>query len=183
MTTHQNADELMTKPRQITEIDTPSGLLIAGSLPGAYFHDCYAIPYAANGQSAMAAYLRIITASPPWVDALMRLRNRLVQLVGLKDLGGFDDLASRDPDSFKEGQRVGIFTLLRLTPEEVIFSDSDRHLDVQVSFALTQRNGQPALINTTVVHTHNRLGRCYMAIVKPFHRRIVRTLLQRALPS
>lgn len=171
----------MPQASTIREIAPPAELLIAASLPGAHFHDSYVIPYPVGEQSALAICLQVIGASPPWVDRLMRLRNQLVQLVGLKDLGDlndFGDLASRPLDSYREGQRVGIFTLLRLTPNEVILGDSDRHLDVQVSFATA--NGS-SLINTTVVHTHNRLGRYYMWLVKPFHRRIVRSLLKRAL--
>ncbi len=32
---------------------------------------------------------------------------------------------------------------------------------------------------STVVHIHNALGQAYMAVVTPFHRRIVRAMLQR----
>ncbi len=171
----------MSTPPSIDEIACPGGLLIASYLPGAHFYDSYRIPYAHSGHSALAVALRLLGAAPPWVDSLMRLRNRLVQLVGLKDLGNLNDLAERHPDSYQEGQRIGIFSLLRKTPREVILTDSDRHLDVFVSFALGERNGQPVLVNTTVVHTHNRLGRFYMWVVKPFHRRIVRSVLRRGL--
>jgi hypothetical protein len=35
-------------------------------------------------------------------------------------------------------------------------------------------------VATTVVHCHNTLGRVYLAVIAPFHRRIVRSALQRA---
>jgi hypothetical protein len=37
------------------------------------------------------------------------------------------------------------------------------------------------LMLATVVQRHNAVGRAYFALIKPFHRRIVRALVRRAL--
>jgi len=36
---------------------------------------------------------------------------------------------------------------------------------------------------STVVHIHNTLGHVYMAVITPFHRRIVRAMMQRLVTS
>ena len=56
----------------------------------------------------------------------------------------------------------------------------DKHLDVQVSLHKYAPAGQaPMVVVSSVVHIHNALGHAYMAVVKPFHRRIVRAMLGR----
>jgi hypothetical protein len=75
---------------------------------------------------------------------------------------------------------VGIFTLLANTEDEVLLVDRDRHLDVYI--ALTCRpaaDGQYQVLVSTVVRTHNLLGRLYMLPVAPFHRLIAPIALRR----
>ena len=50
----------------------------------------------------------------------------------------------------------------------------DRHLDFRLAVdvtALDERRRE--VVATTLVQTHNRLGRTYLAVILPFHRRIV----------
>ena len=64
---------------------------------------------------------------------------------------------------------------------EVVLGQDDKHLDVQVSLSKHRRGDAPAtLAVSTVVHIHNALGQAYMAVVTPFHRRIVRAMLPKA---
>lgn len=105
----------------------------------------------------------------------MRLRNRLVQLVGLKNLGGFRDIdPGRPPSDYRPGERVGIFTLIANADDEVLLGDDDKHLDVVVSVCKRPgtTDGRITLSVTTVVHVHNALGRLYMLPVAPMHKLI-----------
>jgi hypothetical protein len=114
----------------------------------------------------------------------MTLRNKLVQLVGLKDLGGLGGFDPTKPASaYAPGDRVGIFTLISNTDNEAILGDSDRHLDVVLSVFRHPpcSNGIPSISITTVVHVHNLLGRVYMLPVTPLHKLIAPAVLNRAL--
>ena len=83
-----------------------------------------------------------------------------------------------DPD-YRPGDRVGIFTLIENTPDEVMLGDSDKHLEVVLSVHCARPTGQPVRVTvTTVVHTKNRLGRLYMLPVKPMHRLISPAVLR-----
>lgn len=150
---------------------------IAHHLRGADFHDCYTIDLAPTALTALELYLRVVATTPGWVNAAMTLRNRIVQLVGLKNLGLLNDIdAGKPAGDYKIGDRVGIFTIRHISDQEVILGDADKHLDVHLSVCKLQ--GKVAI--STVVHTKNALGRLYMLFVAPAHRRIVPATLRKA---
>lgn len=127
---------------------------------------------------ALELYLRVVRQTPGWVNRLMALRNWMAGLVGLKNLGHLARLdAVRTASDYRVGDRVGIFSLLYLTPGEVLLGDSDKHLDVVLSVCKTPRG---AISVSTVVHVHNWLDRLYMLPVTPLHKIIVRAMLKRA---
>ena len=75
---------------------------------------------------------------------------------------------------------MGIFLIRHLSDTEVVMGQDDKHLDVQVSLTKHGQPGSaPTIIISTVVHIHNTLGHAYMAVITPFHRLIVRSMLQR----
>ena len=54
----------------------------------------------------------------------------------------------------------------------------DRHLDFRLSVDVTRLDERRReVVATTLVKTHNRLGRTYLATILPFHRRIVPGLM------
>ena len=60
-------------------------------------------------------------------------------------------------------------------------SKNDKHLDLEIAF-MTERvecDSQRISVSTKV-RFHNRFGKCYFAIIKPFHNLICKTLLLRA---
>ena len=60
----------------------------------------------------------------------------------------------------------------------------DRHLDFRVVVDVAPCDLGRQITATTLVLTHNLLGRLYLASILPFHRLVVRSLMQRAfLPS
>lgn len=163
-----------------TDTRPPDGSRITRHLEGADFFDAWAIDAADPSLSALRQFLKAVQATPRWVDACMSLRNRAVQLVGLKNLGELSEInpAKADTD-YRPGDRVGIFTLIENTPDEVLLGDSDKHLDVVLSVHCARPAGQPVRVTvTTVVHTKNRLGRLYMLPVKPMHRLISPSVLR-----
>jgi Protein of unknown function (DUF2867) len=110
----------------------------------------------------------------------MHLRNRIVALLGLKNLGALDEVKSGN--SYRVGDRVGIFTLLYSSEAEVVLGDLDKHLEVRLSVLKTQASdGTSQLAVSTAVHEHNTLGRIYMLFVGPIHKLIVPAVLRRGL--
>lgn len=149
---------------------------------GAYFHDAWAIVAAQPALNPLEQFLRVANNTPAWVDTLMQCRNRLVSLVGLKNLGGLSHIDRAKPASaYQVGERVGIFTLLFQSDTEVLLGDSDKHLDVVVSVhkQAPAPDGTTVLTVSTVVKVHNWLGRLYMIPVRPAHHFIAKAMVRK----
>jgi hypothetical protein len=178
----------MTTTHPVRVVQVPAGTAIHATLPGAHFFDAYAVADPRPATSALHTWLDVLARTPRWTEHLLAVRNRLVRLVGLKGVGQLQDMhrpasggAPSDARSYRVGDRVGIFVIRHLSDAEVVMGQDDRHLDVQVS--LTKHPAPPggtaSVVLSTVVHIHNTLGHAYMAVITPFHRLIVRSMLQR----
>lgn len=161
----------------------PDSSAISAYLAGAYFHDAWSITAADPSLSALEQFIKALSATPPWVDRLMSLRNHAVAALGLKNLGALSRLDPAKPASaYQPGDRVGIFTLIANSADEALLGDRDKHLDLTLSAhrAAAPDGGQVLLTVTTVVHVHNWLGRLYMLPVTPLHRLIAPSVLKAA---
>ncbi|CDG85904.1 DUF2867 domain-containing protein [Janthinobacterium agaricidamnosum] len=164
----------------ISLIEVPPESRLGVFLPNAYFYDAYELEREYDARPVLEIYLDGLSRTPGWVHLLMNLRNRIVALAGLKNLGGLAAFDRAKPASaYREGDRVGIFSILYLSDDEIIFGDSDRHLDVRVSVCKLTRLDRPRIAVSTVVHLKNLLGRVYMVFVAPLHKRIVPAILAR----
>jgi len=144
-----------------------------GALAGAQFADRYVLTTDGLALTAIGAAERVLGRSPRWVDLLTRLRNLAVRPFGLKPGLG--------PDAPPEG-RIGIFPLLSQAHGRVVLGLDDRHLDFRILVEVNDLGaGRQEVAASTIVKTHNLLGRTYLAIVKPFHRIIVPAMLAQVL--
>ncbi len=156
----------------------PDGSAIAPFLPGAYFHDTYAVTIDRTGCSALELYLQMAGRTPGWVNALMTLRNRVVAACGGQDVGHLGDFdPGKAASAYRVGDRIGLFTLAQLADDEAIFVATDRHLDAWMSICTRSAGARETVAITTVVHVHNAAGRLYMLCVAPVHRFVVPALL------
>jgi hypothetical protein len=164
----------------VTEIAVPSNSDIAQHLHGAYFADAYEVSIKRPAMTALEIYLSAVAMTPAWIERLMMIRNRVVSVFGLKNLGGLSAIDRTKPASaYRVGDRVGIFVIHSLSDQEAIFGDSDKHLNAKISVRKTGIDGQSSVVISTVVHVHNTLGRVYLFFVVPVHRRIVPAMLRR----
>ncbi|MCW8349271.1 DUF2867 domain-containing protein [Vibrio sp. ZSDZ65] len=157
----------------------PKKSILSEYSDNSYFCDSFSKKIAYNNQSAIEVFLEIASQTPTWIAFLMSMRNSVVSKLGLKDLGGLQDIP-RDKlaSEYAVGERVGIFTLVSSTENEVVLEDCDKHLDVRVSF-LIEPEGETAIIHAnTVVHVNNVFGKVYMFFVTPFHKIIVPSSLR-----
>ncbi len=159
------------------ECAPPQNSRIAAYLPQATFSDAWCVAPAHQKRTALEHYLCATAATPLWVTALMRMRNQMASWVGLKHLG--DLAAANASTSTAPGTRLGIFTLVSVSDDELLLEDQDRHLDVRLSVHVCRaRAGADLVTVTTAVHTKNALGTVYMLPVAPLHRSIVPAVLR-----
>jgi hypothetical protein len=72
---------------------------------------------------------------------------------------------------------IGIFPVISETPDRLVAGFNDKHLDFRVIVDVADSSTARNVTATTLVKTHNWLGRTYLAIILPFHRLVVRALL------
>ena len=164
---------------RVTATTVPDTSVLKSSLADADFYDAYEAPLNTATLSPTEIFLRASRGTPRWVEELMAIRNRMVRLFGLKDVGAMKT-ATRAPDAYQVGDRLGIFNIFGKTENELLLGIDDRHLDVRVSVLKSERNGLPHYVVSTVVHVHNLLGRVYMAPVGRIHPFVVRSMMGRA---
>jgi Protein of unknown function (DUF2867) len=152
------------KVREITPAVDTNALLA-----GAQFSDAFRIEIGDRALDARHAAERMIGNQPWWAEALLSLRNLLVKPLGLKTSGA-NASAPRD--------MIGIFPVVSETPDRLVAGFNDKHLDFRVIVDVATANDARNVTATTLVRTHNWLGRTYLAVIMPFHRLIVQTLLR-----
>jgi hypothetical protein len=145
------------------EVD--SGELLAG----AQFADAYRVAIDGTPLNARSAAERMFARGPRWIEALLALRNTLVAPFGLKKSGAGEPAP---------GGMIGIFPVLSETPERLVAGFNDHHLDFRVVVDVAAAKAGQQVTTTTLVLTHNLLGRAYLAVILPFHRLVARAMLR-----
>lgn len=164
----------------VIETTVPHDSVLQTSLADADFYDAYEAPLNDRALSPTEIFLRASLATPPWVNAAMTLRNRIVAPLGLKDVGTMKVSAGKSANSYRVGDQLGIFTIFGKTECELLLGIDDHHLDVRVSLMKSEQNSRSRYVVSTVVHAHNRLGRMYMTPVGRIHPLVVRAMMRRA---
>ncbi len=164
---------------RVIEVTVPEASKIWQAVSKVYFADAYQVRLSRPTLSVEDAYAAILGHMPQWAKALMTVRGWAVAPFGLKHPN-----AERSPGArYQVGQRAGLFTIQSIDPHEVIAGDDDKHLDFRVSVYKAAPAGAETVTVSTVVEIHNMLGRVYIAIIKPFHRLIVRSMVQNAVDA
>lgn len=144
---------------------------VEGVLSGAGFADAFMLVVDNQKLDAASAARRVLGRSPAWVRQLMSLRNLIVKPLGLR--------APKvdEPDA----RTIGPFPVISASPERMVLGFDDRHLDFRVLVDVADMGaGRQSVTTSTLVKTHNTFGRLYLAIVKPFHRIIVKQMVAQA---
>jgi hypothetical protein len=138
-------------------------------LAGAQFIDAYRIGLADPALDARRAAEKMLARGPRWIDALLTLRNLIVAPFGLK---------TSAPNESGTADIIGLFPVLSQTPERLVAGFDDKHLDFRIVVDVATSGGSRNVTATTLVKTHNLLGRTYLAVIMPFHRLVVRGMLR-----
>lgn len=121
--------------------------------------DAYAVPLDPEAFPTIQDVLAAFDRRPPApVRALAAVRDLLVRPLRLRRVGAF-------------GQR-------RVGDDEFVFGGDDQHLSFRASVLVDAGPDGRRLVMSTLVHYNNRFGPVYFALVEPFHRLLVVTLLR-----
>lgn len=125
------------------------------------FHDAFVVEVKLDTFTDVQDVLDTLqNKSPAWIDWAMKLRNQVVQLIGLKTENSTDFIKKIPIDS----------TTVQL-------SGFDRHLDFSCLIQLNTSNSYQTVSLKTIVKTHNLTGKIYFGIVQHVHPKVVCSLL------
>ena len=150
---------------QTVEPDVTTAQLLAG----AQFSDAYSVVVDDAALDARHAAEKMLGCSPRWIERLLALRNFLVTPFGLK---------KPVPTRTGAPDTIGIFPVVSETPARLVAGLNDKHLDFRIVVDIATSGHGQRVTATTLVRTHNLLGRAYLAIILPFHRLVARALLR-----
>ncbi|GES53317.1 hypothetical protein Rhsp01_58910 [Rhizobium sp. NBRC 114257] len=139
------------------------------ALPDADWADCYELSIPNSDLTAIAAARAMLSRFPLWARLLIRVRDAITSLFGLKSSS---DLRAQ------ELEKIGFFPVVSKSDNQVVLGFDDRHLDFRVVIDVRDDDQGCRLVDaTTLVRRNILLGRIYLAIITPFHRLIVATML------
>jgi hypothetical protein len=158
----------------VKEIPLPGASMLAGIYSRTHLVDAFAASLPDDVVRDVDTLARFVLAQQaPWVKALLRTRDVIVKPFGIKTV---KQLEQEPPSS-----RIGIFRIYQRRENELLLGQDDIHLDFRLSVLLDESSaGEPKLVISSAVHCHNALGKTYLALIAPFHRRIVPASLARA---
>jgi Protein of unknown function (DUF2867) len=171
---------------KVLEVPIPSSSSIMNVLKQVHFSDAYEASIGRCNLDAQGAYAAIFGPKPGWISMLLKARGLFANLAGLKhpvitDVGAIAPGEGRRP--YAIGDRVGLFAVQSITAKELILGVDDKHLNFRVSVLRSRKDDTEKVTITTVVELNNGLGRAYLFVIKPFHKLIVRSILQSALDA
>ena len=141
-------------------------------LADAQFADAFRITIDGPTIDARCAAERMFDRPPRWIELLLKLRNVLVAPFGLKPSGAHEKTKL---------DLIGIFPVVSETPERLVAGFNDHHLDFRVVIDVVSSGMGQQVTATSLVLTHNLLGRTYLALIMPFHRLVVRSMLRQVI--
>jgi hypothetical protein len=159
----------MTRVDKVMKVHAPEPNVDTGALlAGAQFGDAFRITVDGTALDARRAAEKMLARGPRWIESLLALRNRMVAPFGLK---------TPVPGETKPIDNIGIFPVISETPDRLVAGLNDKHLDFRIVVDVATSGHGQRVTATTLVLTHNLLGRVYLATIMPFHRLIVRAML------
>ncbi len=147
----------------------------------AWFKDSYRAPLSTAGASPADLFVAIFCHHPPWMKAVLILRNRLASWGGLAAPIAAEILQPQSKSTVGVGDVIGVWPIHLLGERELIAGRDNHHLDFRVSVLRERVGAAEQVVVSTVCSVHNRFGKVYLFVIAPFHRWGVRLLIERAV--
>jgi hypothetical protein len=168
---------------KVKKCDFPNDSKIVNESIAAHFKDSYSVITVKNELDPLQIYLLMVNNTPVWINSLLSIRNKIVKLLGLKDvgqLGGVDYINHSDFDELTDA-KLDLFTIESFSENEMILTLNDKHLNIKMAILKRKHTNKIEVIVSTIVNFNNKLGKIYMFIISPFHRLVIMRLMNNIL--
>lgn len=122
--------------------------------------------------TALEAWNMAMAKPLPLMNLAFKIRDAVSAPFGVKRIGGFSNARQT---SVSAGDKLDFFVVEDITPDVLVLTERDTHLDVMTCISTIDRK---VTITSSVV-VHNTFGQIYMAPVGIAHKVIVRSTLNR----
>lgn len=157
---------------KVKEENTPKTEAIKNALNQVDFNDTFSTT---NHKDDLKTVAHLIFGTfPKWVSTLMKLRNTLVKPFGLKV-----EMPKDYNVDYKVGSYSGFFKIFDILDNELVLGADDKHLNFRVSIYNSKEPSFNIKVSTLVEYK-NTFAKVYMAIVAPFHRVVIKSMIKRA---
>jgi hypothetical protein len=168
---------------QVVKVPIPAASKVLQSLKKIDFGDAYQASLSNANMSVHEAYAALFGFHSWWVRTLFSIRNIAARALGLQHAAPGHFQIPLDAGTYRVGQRVGMFVVHSIELDELIVGASDKHLDVRISFFKSTINEIATITVTTVVETHNNVGRMYMFFVGPVHSHLAPSGMRKSIAA
>ena len=158
----------------------PVGSHLGQLSKNSYYRDSYAVPIDRVELSLLEIYLAIFDHVPWYGKLLLILRNAMVTPLGLRNVTPSEVWKPQRHSCYQVGDLLVRFTLYFKSDKEIVTGINDKHMDFRVSAMRLIDGDAEKIIVTTIVCTHNLLGRIYIGLIRPFHQFGLKKLLSNA---
>lgn len=136
------------------------------ALPSMDWGDAYQTRLERPFNTAREAGSAIVESFPGWMQPMLRLRDAITSLAGLKGTDELADQVAKNPNM----DAIGFFPIVSETQLQLVAGTDDKHLDFRIVIDLQSEPSRGQLMTlATVLKRHNWGGRAYLATIRPFH--------------
>ncbi|MFA6873452.1 MAG: DUF2867 domain-containing protein [Bacteroidaceae bacterium] len=159
----------------LKKVDIAKDAFIYQASKEADYKECYETQLI-KGNISMKKCLIAFFYNPKWVALLYKLRKILVRPFGLIT----DDNPTKINIDVQKGDKCSFFEVLERNETEIVLFGTDKHLEAWCAIQYDLYPDQHYVLRcSTLVKYHNRLGKVYFFLIRPFHYFVIRDLLNR----
>jgi hypothetical protein len=167
---------------QIQQISIPACSLLEKNELSIDYSDSFSSRFHSEQRLTLETCVRYcLNNLPAWIVFLLKIRNILVIPFGLKSGNESDKDYLFPIISISKGSQAGFFKVQDLTNEEALLFITDSHLDAWLSVIVKDLPDQQEICMTTAVKFHNLTGKIYFFFIKPFHKLVIRSMINRVI--
>jgi len=161
----------------VSEISVPESSRLNMRIGVDHYRDAFSFTVNQENLSAVQVYQAIFGYLPKPVQLLLKVRNVLVKPFGF---AASDTKMALELNDIRVGAKAGFLSVEAAEEHELICAAYDKNMDMWLS---VMRVGERDFVLSTLVNLKTPLGRAYMAVIKPFHKRVAVYSVRKALAS
>jgi frataxin-like iron-binding protein CyaY len=161
----------------VYEIEFPAETAINGKESNAYFRDSFKLTTNKVNLDAKNVYHSIFGFLPTPVQWALKIRNTIVKCFGFSASNTKMSLPLED---IVAGKKAGFLTIEAVSETEVICSAYEPNMDMWLSVL---KLSEKEFAVSTLVNLKTTSGKCYMTLVKPFHKFVAKYCIKQALKT